>query len=151
MKWMLYLGDAEHLDVDTYIFGMGSYYNPDYGEAKEKLCGMFVEKEALERLQEEFIEAEGELDLLMIGHLNKIKVWRGDMARRLFAGRQWRLSARRLSLTQFSEKEVAGFQLGFIQVCPWGAYGSPDKKEKALVYLEKMLEKLTWDQGNIGA
>ncbi len=146
-----YIWKAEHCDVDSYSFWEGPFYNPDYGEAKKRLYGMLAEKDAVVRLEEEFIEAEGEMDLLIIAYLNKLAAWRGDMARRLFAGRQWRLSARRLSMTVFSEKELAGFQLGFILACPWGAYGSPDKKEKAVVHLEKMLENLTWDQGNMGA
>ena len=148
---MEYIWKAEHCDVDSYLVWMGPFYNPDYGEAKKRLYGMLTEKDAVVRLGEEFIEAEGELDLLIIAYLNKLCAWRGDMARRLFAGRQWRLTARRLSMTDFSEKEVAEFQLGFIQACPWGAYGSPDKKEKAVVHLEKMLEKFSWDQGNMGA
>ena len=148
---MEYIWKAEHRDVDTYIFGMGSFYNPDYGEAKERLYGMLAEKDAVMRLEEEFIEAEGELDLLIIAYLNKLSAWRGDMAGRLFAGRKWRLSARRLSMTHFSERELAGYQLDFIQASPWAAFGSPEKKEETVVYLEKILEKLTWDQGNMGA
>ena len=148
---MEYIWQAERRDFDVYIYGMGSNYNPDYGEAKDGLYGMLVEKDAVVRLEKEFIEAEGELDLLIIAYLNKLAAWRGDMARRLFAGRQWRLSARRLSITHSSRREAAGFQLDFIQACPWGAFGSPAKKEETVVYLEKILEKLSWDQGNMGA
>ena len=148
---MEYIWKAEHCDVEAYIFAEGSYYNPDYGEAKERLYGMLAEKDAVVKLEEEFIEAEGEMDLLMVANLNKLQVWRGDMAGRLFAGHRWRLSARRLSMSVTDEKERVEFQLGFIQTCPWGAYGSPNKKEEAVVYLGKMLEKLSWDQGNMEA
>lgn len=148
---MEYIWDGEHRDVDSYLFGMGQYYNPDYTDAKDRLGGMFAEKEALLRLVEEFLEAEGELDLLMIAHLNKIGVWRGDMARRLFAGHQWRRSARRLSLSVPSERERVEFQLGLIMATPWGAFGYPGEKGKTVAALEEILRKLSWDQENFGA
>ncbi len=48
--------------------------------------GTLAEKDALHKLQEEFILAEGELDLLMIGFLNKLKVWRGGYGEAAFPG-----------------------------------------------------------------
>ncbi len=36
---MEFVWNAEYRDVDSYLFGMGSYYNPDYSEAKERLYG----------------------------------------------------------------------------------------------------------------
>lgn len=148
---MEYIWNAEHFDVDSYLFGMGSYYNPDYGEAKERLFGMLEEKEALQRLREEFLLAEGELDLLMIAHLNKIKVWSGDMARRLFAGHRWRMTARRLSLTFPSERELAEFQLGLISATPWAVFKDPAEKEELVDLLAERLRKLSPGQSRWGA
>jgi hypothetical protein len=143
---MDYLWKAGHVDVDSYIEAMGEHYNPDYKDAKELLFSMLIEKDALLRLEEEFIEAQGEMDLLMIGHLNKIKIWKGNLAMRLFAGRPFRIAARRLSMTVPSERERVEFQWGYIQACPWGAFESPEEKEAVVVHLEKMLESLSWDQ-----
>jgi hypothetical protein len=148
---MEYVWKAEHFDVDSYHFAMESTYNPDYGEAKERLFGMLEEKEALLGLREEFILAEGELDLLMIGHLNKLGVWRGDMARRLFLSHPWRMTARRLSITFPSERELAEFQLGLIKATPWAVFKNPAEKDELVEELEKRLERLSFGHSEWGA
>jgi hypothetical protein len=145
---MEYVWKAEHF---SYHFAMESTYNPDYGEAKERLFGMLEEKEALLRLREEFILAEGELDLLMIGHLNKLGVWRGDMARRLFLSHPWRMTARRLSITFPSERELAEFQLGLIKATLWAVFKNPAEKDELVEELEKRLERLSFGQSEWGA
>ncbi len=148
---MEYIWDGEQRDVNSYVETMGGFYNPDFSDAKERLLRMFLEKNAVQMLREEYLEATAEMDLLIVFSLEGFRGGKGEMARRLYAGRQWRFIARRLSMTVTNEREMAYFQMGLIQDTPWGCLGEPGEKEKLLAPLEERYRRLSWEQENLGA
>jgi hypothetical protein len=139
---MAYLLKAEHLDVESYIFAMGEFYNPDWKVAKDRFMQMLVERDSVVRLREEFLEAEGELETLIVQYLRKGSGGESGLAGLLLSGDKWRQWARGLSAEGAGPRLVAEFQLDYVRHLPWGAFESMHRQAESIRYLKERLEQL---------
>ena len=133
---------GERIDLDWYIFAMGEHYNPDYMDAKDRYMEMVFEKEALLRLKEEFLEAEGELETLIVQYLRKRLDGESELARILLTGGKWRQWARGLSAEGAGPRLVAEFQLDYVRHLFWGVYETLYQHKKTILYLKDRLDQL---------
>lgn len=146
---MEYIWNWEHRDIGSYREHMQEFYNPDYCDAKERLVIQLRAKMEVEKLREEFLEAEGELDALIAGYLQKNRNGGGGLAGSLLQGRKWRLRAEVLSAAGASPRPTAEFQLDYVQSLNWGAFGSWESKDAVIQSLERRLEKMN-EEGSGG-
>jgi hypothetical protein len=133
---------GERQDVESYIFAMGEHYNPDYKEAKDRLMEKVFERDALLRLREEFLEAEGDLQTLMVQYLRKKRKGESGLARLLLSGEKWRQWARGLSAEGAGPRLIAEFQLDYVKHLFWGVYESLRLYEETIHYLKDRLDQL---------
>ncbi len=137
-----YLLVGQRRDVESYIFAMGEHYNPDYMEAKDLYMAKVFEKNALLGLREEFLEAEGNLETLMVQYLRNRINGESGLARLLLSGDKWRQWARGLSAEGAGPRLIAEFQLDYVSHLFWGAYESLWKHEATIFYLKGRLDHL---------
>lgn len=135
-----------HRDVMTYHNYQSQNWNPDFGEAKQRLINMLIDLEEVLRLRMKFMEAEGELDVLVAEYL-KNKGWgRGNLGDRLILARPWRLRAMDLSREGGPVRSLAEFQLEYVKSLSWGVFGYSGDKGAIVAMLVKRLEKLSPSQ-----
>jgi len=137
-----YLLAGERNDVDSYIFAMGEYYNPDYMEAKDRFMRKLFEKHALVRLKEEFLEAEGEMETLMAQYLRHRGGEESGLGGLLLSGAKWRQWARGLSAEGAGPRLIAEFQLDYVRHLCWGVFATLRKYEETILYLKERLDQL---------
>lgn len=139
---MGYLWDAEHLVLCSFREIIGMSYNKDYYDAKDHLSWALSAKASVLSLREEFLEAEGDLDVMITFYLEKKQGGGGNLAGSLRRGRKWRRRARALSGEGAGPRAIAEFQCGLVKTLNWGVFGSFEQKESTLLFLEDRLAKL---------
>lgn len=149
-QWVLLENEMEFIyqwglrDLDIYLFSQGEFFNPDYVEAKDRLMALREDRDQVNRLVEEFMEAEGELDLLIIGYLEKKSHGWSGLGREILRGRPWRQKACALSREFTIGRPVLEFQLGLIKDLNCAVFGGWEGQGKVIRALEARMAE--WDQ-----
>jgi len=129
-------------DLDIYLFSQGEFYNPDYRGAKDRFVERCYAAQAVLRLREEFLEAEGELDHLIEGYLRKEKKVDGGLGAELLKGRTWRDKAKLLSAEEAPPRRITEFQLEMLSDLDCAVFGGLEEQKRAIRYLKARLEEL---------
>ena len=137
-----YLLKGKRRDVESYIFAMGEYYNPDFMEAKDHLMEMVMDRAALVRLREEFLESEEDLETLILQYLRKRRGDESGLAKLLLSGEKWRQWARGLSAEGAGPRLIVEFQLDYVKHLFWGVFESMRTYEDTIRYLKDRLDQL---------
>jgi hypothetical protein len=124
-----------------------AYRTEEYSEAKVSFENLNDSKFLVLSLREEFMEAEGELDILIAAYLEKVSKRRGyekwhnwgSLDEFLIRGRSWRERAKDLSREGAAKREITEFQLEMVRATSWGAFGSMAEKNKILSLVELRL------------
>ncbi len=155
-QWVLLDNEMEYIwqwgrrDLDIYLFSQGEFYNPDYMEAKERLMDLYYAKGAVKRLSEEFMEAEGEFDLLIVGYLEKSKHGGGGLGMELLRGRPWRQKAWALSQEFATGRQVTQYQLTMIKDLNCAVFGGWEGQGAVIRALEARMAEFDQDWEGIG-
>ena len=137
-----YIWDWEYCDVSSYRDNFSGYWNPDHSENKDRLVLLLTARDAVLRLREEFLEAEGDLDPMITFYLERQHDGEGHLAADLRLGRKWRRRARALSGEGAGPREILEFQLAFVRTLHWGVFGNGDRKLRTIQWLENRLERM---------
>lgn len=121
------------------------YRTTQYSDAKDRFERLNDAKPRVLRLRDEFLEAEGELDLLIIGFLEKIPEKDGGLAWHLRRGRVWRTRAVGLSAASPSHRELLQFQFDLVKAASWAVYREDGVREFLLEKLEEAVKNCKGD------
>lgn len=142
---------ANHLNIMAYHNNPSEYWNPDYGEAKGRLLNMMIDKDEALRLRNKFMEAEGELDVLIAEYVKYKGRRQGNLGDLLIWERPWRKRALDLSREGAPARPLAEFQLEYVKSLSWGVFGYSGDKGAIMAMLEERLKKLSQGHCNWGA
>ena len=133
---------GERWDVESYIFAMGEFYKPDYMDAKDRYMEKVFERDALGRIREEILEAEGDMETLILQYLRKRAGGESGLARLILSGGKWRQWARGLSAEGAGPRLIAEFQLDYVGNLFWGVFESMRLYKDTIRYLKDRLDQL---------